>query len=68
MLLNLTAVRARARACLCVRAGIYKGKFDNQGRPDGEGKMVRESDGRVVHEGQFKEGQPSVGWVKWMFG
>jgi hypothetical protein len=53
--------------------------------------MVRESDGRVVHEvriyhallllsrpcpnfiglpiqGQFKEGQPSVGWVKWMFG
>lgn len=47
---------------------IYKGEFDNQGRPDGEGKLVRESDGRVVHEGQFKEGQPSVGWVKWMFG
>jgi hypothetical protein len=47
--------------CLCVCAclwqlpvlcfaGIYKGEFDNQGRPDGEGKMVRESDGRVVHE------------------
>ena len=69
---------------------IYKGEFDNQGRPDGaqppsfprahvvydlncgavhagEGKLVRESDGRVVHEGTFKDGEPSTGWVQWMF-
>ena len=47
---------------------IYKGEFDNQGRPDGEGKMVRESDGKLVHEGTFKEGAPATGWVQWMFG
>ena len=47
---------------------IYKGEFDNQGRPNGEGKLVRESDGRVVHEGTFKDGEPSTGWVQWMFG
>ena len=65
---------------------IYKGEFDNQGRPDGaqpasfprahvvydlncgavhagEGKLVRESDGRVVHEGTFKDGEKKVGMV-----
>ena len=38
---------------------IYKGEFDNQGRPDGEGKMVRESDGKVVHEGKHTQSMQS---------
>jgi hypothetical protein len=47
---------------------IYHGEFDHLGRPQGEGKLERASDGRVIHEGKFEDGEPSAGWGKWLFG
>ena len=47
---------------------IYHGEFDSLGRPEGEGKLERASDGKVIHEGKFEKGEPVLGWVASIFG